>query len=132
MALWAKWFPRVSGSRSAPKFYVEHDADFFFNQFLELLQLLFCFCMVKAFTLKLRFKAAYLRLKLSYLSFKHRRLIQRKRKTLADYLRYRQVSDRVFGDIKQSHSAVRLSGSTPFATPLSASVEVNHHPHCDQ
>ena len=70
---------------------------------LEPLQLLLCLLVVKLLTFKCRCHSAYPHLKLSYLRFRLRQTVNRKRKTLADYVRYRQVFEGVSGAINETH-----------------------------
>ncbi len=75
---------------------------------LEPLQLLACLLVVEALTLKLRLKATVLQLQGVYLRFRIRQSIKRKRKTLADYVRYRKIFQCVSGNIEQTHNVSGL------------------------
>ncbi|MGO8928397.1 MAG: hypothetical protein ACLQU3_16135 [Limisphaerales bacterium] len=70
---------------------------------LEPLQLLACLLVVEALTLNLRLKAAVLQLQGVYLRFRLRQAVKSKRKTLAHYIRYRQVFQGVSSGINDTH-----------------------------
>jgi len=72
--------------------------------FLEPLQLLACLLVVKAFTLKTRLRTCQLRFRLFVLDFRLRREVERKRKTLAEYVRYRKVFKGVSGNVEEAHT----------------------------
>src|SRR2546425_6795076 len=69
----------------------------------EPLQLLLCLLVVNALTVKCRCHASFLRLQCLYLRFRLRQTVERKRKTLADYIRHRNLFEGVSGNFKQSH-----------------------------
>lgn len=103
MTFRTKRHPDSSRSRSFPKFDGKNESYFFMHQFLEPLQLLFCLFVIRALTFKLRGKAAFIRLQNLYLALRIRELVKRKRKTFADYVRNREVFERVTREFKHSH-----------------------------
>lgn len=58
---------------------------------------------INLFTFKLRFQAAHLKLKLLYLRFRVRKSINCQRKTLANYVRYREGLERISGGVDEVH-----------------------------
>lgn len=71
---------------------------------LEPLQLLACLIAVESYNLKLRQKLAKLGLHHRYLTLKNQRLVEGKRKTLAEYVRHRNLFQCVSGNINESHN----------------------------
>ena len=98
MTLRTKRLPFVSRPRAFPKFNASDESNFFVQQFVEPLQLFFCLLVVETLTLKLRLKAAFLGLQNRYLAFCLLKTVERKRKTLPNYLGYRQIFDNISGD----------------------------------
>lgn len=103
MTFGTKWRPLFSGSRTAPKLNTSNEQNFFVHQFFEVLQLFLCLLVIKTFTLKLRCQAAFLRLQNLYLALCIRELVKRKRDTLAQNLRYRNVLKGISSDFDHSH-----------------------------
>jgi hypothetical protein len=91
MTFWAKRGPRAARSLSSSELNSAKEHHFLDVQFPELIQLLFCLLVIKAFTFKLRAKASFLRLQNLYLALRISELVKRKRNTLAKHLRYRDV-----------------------------------------
>jgi IS1 family transposase len=115
MTFWTKWLPFVPRSRASSELNPSDNSYFLVQQFLEPFKLLFCLFVVETFTLKLRLKATYLRLQRRYLSFRLLKTVKRKRKTFANYLRYRQVLDRVSGNFQHAHiQALEQELSVPY------------------
>jgi hypothetical protein len=74
--------------------------------------------MIGVFTFKLRLQAAFLRLQLTHLSFKHCRLFKRKRKTLSEHLRYRQVFESILRNVDQTHEPSLANATSNFESSL--------------
>ena len=103
MALGAKDRPLAACPLPAPKLNGTMNTNLLRMLLLEPLQLAVCLLVVRALTLKLRCKAAYLSLKCLYLRFRIRQAVECKRKTLADYVRNRQVFQGVSGNSDKAH-----------------------------
>ena len=85
------------------KLYPTMKSDLFCKLLLEPLYLLTSLMVVEALTLKLRFKAAILSLQNFYLRFRLGQTVKRKRKTLAHYIRERQLLQGITGGFKEAH-----------------------------
>ena len=85
---------------------------------LEPLQLLACLLVVESLTLQLRLKAAVLRLQNLYLRFRLSQSVKRKRKTLADYVRYRKVLEGVSSGVNEAYNVdARMMPNAPAQRP---------------
>jgi hypothetical protein len=105
MALGAKRHP-LSGSAFAPtELNLMTNQYIFFKLFAEPLYLLLCLSVVRLLTFKLRLQAAYLNLKVRYLSFKIGKLVLRKRELLHEYSRRAMLVDELFNPVDQIHGS---------------------------
>ena len=82
------------------------NANFFRVFLFEPMQLFLCLVAVECRNFKLRLKVAYLSLKLSYLTFKCRRLVKSKIQSSAQNVRNRQVCNCLFNGIECTHKSV--------------------------
>ena len=103
MTPWTKRRPLASRPRPASELDGALNAHLLRVYLLEPLQLLLCLFVVKAFTLQMRVRTCQLRLRIFVVQFRLRREVERKRKTLAQYVRYRQVFQGVAGDVQEAH-----------------------------
>ncbi len=103
--------PTTSGALSTAKLRGADYANLLSVQLAEALKLLLCLLAVKALTFELRTQAAILGLQRRYLSFCVRRLVESKRKTLAENVRYRKVLEGVPGSIDEAHKFVWVATS---------------------
>ena|GEM_PF-2317394 len=105
MTFGAKGFPDSASPSSFTKLDIRNESDFLFKNFFELLKLLFCLSVINLLTLKLRFKAAVLRLEQFYLLFRVRKTIKCKGNTLSKYLRKRNLFKSISSNIDNTHSS---------------------------
>jgi hypothetical protein len=103
MAPRAEWQPFPAGPFPFPKFDRPMNAYLFRVLFPTPLKLALLVLYVLARNLKLRLQFGILRLQRLGLLFERRRLIQRQRKTLAEYVRHRNLFQGISGDIDQAH-----------------------------
>lgn len=96
--------PLVVGPHSFPELGSFMNESSFMVKFTECLKLAFCIFVVQSFTLKNRLSTCQLRLRLLVLRFRLRREVESHRKTLAEYVRYRQVFQGVSGDSEDAHN----------------------------
>jgi|SRR5205807_354462 len=116
MTFRTKRLPFITRSRTLAKFHAKDKPDLFAQQFLESLKLFLCLLVIETFTFKLHLKATFLRLQNRYLAFRLRKTIKRKRDTLAEYLRKRNLFQRVSRNVNETHAVCHVpvgGGSEP-------------------
>lgn len=113
VAFWTKRKPLPVGSLSTPKFNRVKNPHFLRMFRFESPKLLLCLIAVECYNFKLRLKLAILLLQNRYLSFKCRRLVKSKRKTLAEYIRHRNFFQGVSGNVNEAHNSVSLAPKLP-------------------
>ena len=132
MALGTKRFPLITRLRSALEFHIQNESRLLRQTFFELSKLLFRLFMVCLFVLKPRLQATFVLLQLSDLTFDRRSLIQCERKALANYVRDRELSKSVPGNIDQAHASSFANAVSDFESSLRRSRFVGYGPYGDQ